>query len=155
MLAAEHLSLFKCHYSEDCDNGKFWRERVDAISFRAPPELRTNNSMEQNPYWEADSYSAIQIPLLLWNPKSHYRVHRSPPLSQILTPYFFASTIFLHLRTKWWYIFMHIFNLQVVLTPNETLRFFCIIHKCRTESIEMLEISKRSNFTSNTHGFSS
>jgi hypothetical protein len=54
--------------------------------------------MEQSPSWEANSYTASQIPRLLWNPKFHYHVHSGPPvlpmLSQMnlihtITPYFF------------------------------------------------------------------
>jgi len=40
--------------------------------------------MERNHPWEADSHSPNQdILRLLWNPKLHYRVHKSPPLVRI------------------------------------------------------------------------
>jgi hypothetical protein len=61
-------------------------------------EVRTFNtktllshSMQQNPSWEANWFSASQeIPHISWNPKVHYRMHESFLCEHFVTRYSFT-----------------------------------------------------------------
>jgi hypothetical protein len=93
-LQKRYLFLYQSvrHWQEDRENRTVRNFMVSALNQYC--YLRTY-SMEQSPSWGANRLSASQeIPHILWNPKVHYRIHKSPlpvpflsQLDPVQTPY--------------------------------------------------------------------
>ena len=61
-------------------------EQSVAWSRHTPVSYLRTYSIEQNPFWEANRFSASQeIPHILWKPKVHYRIYKCPPPVPILS----------------------------------------------------------------------
>ena len=65
-------------------NGVWVKMRSTRMSPRSSKDWFVNNSMEQSPYWEANSSSSTQeIPRIPYNQNVHYHIHNIPALFSI------------------------------------------------------------------------
>jgi hypothetical protein len=94
--------------------------------------------MEQSPSWDAsDTLSYSKNSTLLWNPKVHYRVHKSPPtvpiLSQIIPirirqPYFFNTFLLSTPRSPEWSLPFRLPNQNLYSFLNYPMRATCLVN---------------------------
>ena len=105
-------------YSENVKGSKS-SSRRDSRSVSSKAFLITyilTHSMEQSPSWEANWFSASQeIPHILWNPKVHCRVYKSPPPVPVLRQ---INPVHAPHHTSWRSILTLSFRLHLGLTSG-------------------------------------
>jgi hypothetical protein len=75
------------------------------------PYISLINSVELSPSWEFANYAVTQeLPNILWNPKVHYRLHKSPLLVLILSQNKIVLTTTSYLCNSHFNIIHHIYG---------------------------------------------
>jgi hypothetical protein len=107
------------------------QSKIHASTFFTMKEHILISSREQSPSWEANKFSVNQeISCILWAPKAHYRIHKSPPPFPILSQ---INPVYPPHPTTW----RSIFNVICPFTPGSSkwslsLRFphHCPVFTC-------------------------
>jgi hypothetical protein len=153
MISTKYILVF---ISEECfiTKGQKYNFSPQIISFIFNTTLYSIHSlMDLSPSWEAANCAATQeLPSVLWNPKVHYRVNKSPPLVPIPSlihpihtiPFYFSEihSNIVHPPTSWsfpWSLsfwILHQYAICMPLLPQFVLHTLHISHYTASKTLK-------------------